>query len=540
MPRKSDRVMTNSSSGPSVKGFGAAKRAAPPANGRPKRRRARRRGRLLGLGADWSSVAIAAEDPRLAAASLACLFLAGATIGLLSLLLPRPPGANVGGLYSNVALAYVGGAVVFATLRHIRVWMLHVALVLGAVLITRAVLLSGDGVSFYSVWYIWIGLYAFFFFSRAVAASHVALVAGLYAVSLTHETPSSPVARWLTTVATLVVAGAFIDTLVKRARGQARAAAESATGMARVNELAHELAGLTDGGAARVALCRGAVRVTQAVRGVLWEPSRDGTGLRITASAGVDPSPHVIPSAGISESFHESRVVLDRYGDPPAGRLWQPVTREQVTVAVLELDWADPAVLEDLSTITLASLLGVEAAVTLQRIQLLTELEIIARTDELTGLPNRRAWQEQLTRELVRSERIDAPLSVAMLDLDHFKSYNDTHGHQTGDRLLKQAAAAWSAELRPTDILARYGGEEFALALPDCPLEEALVVVERLRVVMPEGLTNSAGIATWDGSEGAGDLLDRADQALYRAKRDGRNRSALAAEPVTGVVIPLK
>ena len=195
-------------------------------------------------------------------------------------------------------------------------------------------------------------------------------------------------------------------------------------------------------------------------------------------------------------------------------------------MAVLELSWDDCSPLDDPSINTLIDLLAVDIAVNLQRIELLRELEATARTDELTGLPNRRAWQEQLPRELSRASRRNEPLSVAMLDLDHFKRYNDTRGHQTGDGLLVQVAARWSLELRPTDILCRYGGEEFALALPACSLEEGLEVVERLRAAMPEGQTCSAGVAGWDGSESAAELLDRADRALYSAKRAGRDRSA--------------
>jgi diguanylate cyclase (GGDEF)-like protein len=182
----------------------------------------------------------------------------------------------------------------------------------------------------------------------------------------------------------------------------------------------------------------------------------------------------------------------------------------------------------DRSLIALTDLLAVEVAVTLERVGLLAELETIARTDELTGLRNRRAWHEVLPREMSRALRSSEPLCVAMLDLDHFKQYNDERGHQTGDRLLKQVAGAWSTELRPTDILARYGGEEFTLALPVCPVQEALDVVERLRAVMPDHQTCSAGIACWDGCESAVELLGRADDALYEAKRAGRNQTAMA------------
>ncbi len=112
-----------------------------------------------------------------------------------------------------------------------------------------------------------------------------------------------------------------------------------------------------------------------------------------------------------------------------------------------------------------------------------------------------------------------------MLDLDHFKDYNDRQGHQAGDRLLKQLAGAWSNELRASDTLARYGGEEFALLLPTCSPERAIDVVGRLREATPDGQTCSAGIAAWDGTEAAAELIERADRALYEAKRAGRDRT---------------
>ena len=116
-----------------------------------------------------------------------------------------------------------------------------------------------------------------------------------------------------------------------------------------------------------------------------------------------------------------------------------------------------------------------------------------------------------------------------MLDLDRFKDYNDDHGHQAGDRLLKEAAGAWRAVLRETDLLARYGGEEFAVALPGLrrPTPPASLV-ERLRAVTPGGESCSAGLACWDGSETADDLLGRADAALYEAKQSGRDRTVVA------------
>ncbi|HEY3728394.1 MAG TPA: GGDEF domain-containing protein [Solirubrobacteraceae bacterium] len=513
------------------------------------------------------------EDWRLGARALGLLFLAGATIGLVSLQLPHPRRADLPGLYSNVALAYAGALALLLAAAHVRAWMLQLAVAAGSLLITRAVLLSGESMSYYSVWYIWVDVYAFYFFSRRVAISHVAFVAALYGATLLHDPPTSPVASWLTTVATLVVAGLFIDTLVTRARRQATTAAASVTTMARLTELGHELAGLSDPTAVRLAVCQGAIAVNRASRCVLWEPHRDGSGLRVTAGAVApdrDPVPFGGSSSALQEAFAGGETVrrcavergpggdgergpgrggergpggdgergstraVGRGGEPSelvVTRLWRPIVHERQTLGVLELSWDDPSLVDDPSVVAVADLLAVSVAVTLQRIELLAELEASARTDELTALPNRRAWHEQLPRELNRASRHSQPLSLAMLDLDHFKRYNDARGHQTGDRLLKQVAALWSAELRPTDTLSRLGGEEFALALPACPPHEALIVVERLRAAIPDGQSCSAGIATWDGSETAAELLDRADRALYRAKRSGRDRSAVA-EPV--------
>jgi diguanylate cyclase (GGDEF)-like protein len=211
--------------------------------------------------------------------------------------------------------------------------------------------------------------------------------------------------------------------------------------------------------------------------------------------------------------------------------LWEPVLRNDEPTAVLAIGWAEPVEGLSDSVAAVLALLAGEAGAAMERAHLLSRLEAVARTDDLTGLRNRRAWEEELPRELARAERDGGPLSVAMLDLDHFKRFNDDRGHQAGDRLLKQAAAAWGRRLRVIDVLARYGGEEFALALPGCGLEDALALVESLRSATPDGQTCSAGVASWDGREGPEDLLGRADRALYSAKRAGRDRTVGAGPP---------
>jgi diguanylate cyclase (GGDEF)-like protein len=159
--------------------------------------------------------------------------------------------------------------------------------------------------------------------------------------------------------------------------------------------------------------------------------------------------------------------------------------------------------------------------------RLVSRLEGLARTDPLTGVPNRRVWEEELPRELERARRMGTGLCLAMIDLDNFKDYNDRHGHQAGDLALKGAASAWRAEVRSTDLLARYGGEEFVLLLPACALDDAVRIVERLRLVTPL-VTCSVGLACWDFQEAGSELVERADRALYVAKAEGRNRHVLA------------
>jgi diguanylate cyclase (GGDEF)-like protein/PAS domain S-box-containing protein len=154
---------------------------------------------------------------------------------------------------------------------------------------------------------------------------------------------------------------------------------------------------------------------------------------------------------------------------------------------------------------------------------LIQRVKQLARTDDLTGLANRRRWHEELDRALAQARRHGSPLCVAMVDLDGFKAYNDGHGHLAGDTLLSKTSRAWEDALRATDMLARYGGDEFSVILPDCTLEEARTVIERLRAATPGAATCSAGVACSDGAESAESLVRRADTALYDAKRSGRN-----------------
>jgi diguanylate cyclase (GGDEF)-like protein len=137
---------------------------------------------------------------------------------------------------------------------------------------------------------------------------------------------------------------------------------------------------------------------------------------------------------------------------------------------------------------------------------------------------------------MAKAVRSGEPVVVALMDIDHFKRFNDAHGHPAGDRLLKEAAAAWRDQLRTADLLARYGGEEFGVVLVGQSLETAIAVLDRMRAVTPNGQTFSAGVALWDGREIPEQFVARADEALYRSKHAGRDRVTAAAPVATARV----
>ena len=158
-------------------------------------------------------------------------------------------------------------------------------------------------------------------------------------------------------------------------------------------------------------------------------------------------------------------------------------------------------------------------------------LEAIANTDALTGVLSRKAWEDLARRELSRAEAGGPAPSVLMIDIDRFKSVNDTWGHAAGDAVLQAFATVATGHLRPGDQLGRMGGEEFVVLLPRATSAQAAAVAERIRAAaeastLVEGVryTLSAGVATWARGDGLEQLAARADAALYRAKMTGRNR----------------
>ncbi|MGE4294709.1 MAG: diguanylate cyclase [Campylobacterales bacterium] len=171
--------------------------------------------------------------------------------------------------------------------------------------------------------------------------------------------------------------------------------------------------------------------------------------------------------------------------------------------------------------------------------QELEQIKTVGTVDPLTGLFNRQIFNELLRREIARAKRHGDPLSLLVLDIDHFKRVNDTFGHLAGDRVLEGLAKELTATLRTSDLLSRWGGEEFAVLLPHTDCEGARQAAEKLRQAVetcefegPGRITISIGAATWQTGEEMDAFFDRADRALYEAKKQGRNRvCSLEAQP---------
>ncbi len=406
---------------------------------------------------------------------------------------------------------------------------------------------------------LWLALYGT---RRDLAVAMVGVGAVFLAPLVLVGAPAYPASEWtraLLWVCVASIVGYTVQGLVRELRARvdetSRREADLLTSqretrrlvenMAAVTDATREISRTTDAEIARHVICSAACTITGGRFATLLEP--DGQdGLVMTANHGLQGSPPIrigigAESSGAAVAFlsGKSHFVDDARADVSVSQRmtkstravsvhFEPVLRNEQTIGVLVVGWGHVISALERQATSAVRMLAAETAMMIERADLLARLEASARTDDLTGLLNRRAWEEQLPREMARARRAAHPLCVALLDLDFFKTYNDERGHQAGDRLLEQSAAAWGDELRATNILARYGGEEFTVALPGCTLVDAKAIVERLRSAMPAGQTVSAGIACWNGRESAEELVGRADVALYEAKRTGRDRLVTA------------
>ncbi|HET9132762.1 MAG TPA: diguanylate cyclase [Gemmatimonadales bacterium] len=212
----------------------------------------------------------------------------------------------------------------------------------------------------------------------------------------------------------------------------------------------------------------------------------------------------------------------------PSGVFFLRTTEDDPPLNRIDLGFAEQVIS--------AAVTALEKAYDLADVQDAASLRALADSDPLTGLPNRRVLEQRLGEELDRARRYDQVLTVALVDLDHFKAINDQHGHQVGDAVLRQLAGLLRRELRTNDMVARIGGEEFVMLLPETGVEGARLFVDRLLrrigqhnfgdAAGPVWVTASVGLATFPDDRAADEeaLLKLADDNLYRAKHAGRNR----------------
>ena len=196
---------------------------------------------------------------------------------------------------------------------------------------------------------------------------------------------------------------------------------------------------------------------------------------------------------------------------------------------VMIIERSLPAAGTDAHTAEAAALLAAAFLRVTSRANFVNGLHTESRTDPLTGLANRRSLMERIEMEMAHALRADTPLTLAMIDLDHFKEYNDRYGHVVGDTVLRSVAAMMVSNTRDQDLVARYGGEEFTLVLPDTDLIGGHHLLDHLRAggrdsTTELGVTLSAGLTSWDGIEDPISFIERADRALYQAKNSGRDR----------------
>lgn len=433
------------------------------------------------------------------ARALGGLMVAAAGLVGLSLALPHPEVADLRDLVLVAVAMLVGGLLCIGFARHLRGWAIH-AILAGVVALTGLLFYeSGVAAGQYGAIFVWAMLIASYFFPRRLALAHLAWLLAVYALALAvvgSTAGYSVFTRWIfTTVSLAVVTILTSEIVARREHADLRAR--------RFFELSHDMLGTTNMDGYFVEL------------NSAWERCLGYSDEELRAKPFIDlvhPEDRERTEAEAAALFNGRETVAfeNRYLAKDGSWHW--------------LRWSSILAADESLIYGRASDITELKRIESEREDLLVEIKVLASSDALTGLPNRRTLDEQLPREMARARRSSAPLCLAILDLDYFKAYNDAHGHPAGDGMLRDCAEAWDSELRGEDTIVRYGGEEFLVLLPGASLDQAAGTVERLRAATPDGQTCSAGLACWDFSERVEDLLERADVALYAAKDAGRDQ----------------
>jgi len=435
----------------------------------------------------------------------AALLVAGAGLVAISLVLPHPSGADHTALTLTAMAMALAGAVVWALAGKLPAPAVH--LILGGITAVTCLLIfeSGIAVGQYGTIFVWSTLVTSCYFSRRVAAAHLAWLLLAYGVTLllVESTAGySPLTRWLFTLISLGVVMMLITGIVaRRARADQRAR--------RFFDLSRDM------------LCTANMDGYLVELNEAWTTSLGYKLEELRARPFIEfvhPADRERTEAE-SAALFEGDVTLkfeNRYRAKDGSWHW--------------LRWSSQLSEDECLVYARAADVTELKQFEAEREELLGKVRDMATHDSLTGLPNRRALEEQLPREMARARRARSPLCLALLDIDHYKRYNDTHGHLAGDEVLRQCAGEWDAALRGEDTIVRVGGEEFLVLLPDTEPEQAAEIIERVRAATPMEQTCSAGLACWDFVESFDDWAARADKALYIAKAGGRDQLAASAD----------
>jgi diguanylate cyclase (GGDEF)-like protein/PAS domain S-box-containing protein len=433
------------------------------------------------------------------ARAIAMLLISGAGFVALSLLLPHPSGGHDVALIATACGMLLAGAITWFLAGRVPEFVNHT--LLGGTVLVTAVLIweSGLAVGQYGTIFTWATLISAYFFSRRAAIAHLVWLLVVYAGSLAVVKSTggySPVTRWIFSAVALTVVMLFVNNLVsRRQRADTRAR--------HFFDLSQDLLCTMD----TQGRC---IEVNAAWQRLL--------GYRPAEMQGKSMLEFTHPDDHAYATEEAMRVFRGEISDALETRVrakdgsWHWLRTSSVFEPEEELVYARSTDITE------------RREIEEEREALIREVQLLARSDALTGLPNRRALDDQLPREMARSLRSESPLCLAIIDIDHFKNYNDTYGHLAGDAVLRDCAKAWDAALRGEDTILRYGGEEFMVILPNCDPIDATEIVERLRASTPDGQTCSAGLALWHAAESVDDLVARADKALYEAKETGRDR----------------
>jgi diguanylate cyclase (GGDEF)-like protein/PAS domain S-box-containing protein len=425
--------------------------------------------------------------------------LAGAALVAMSLILPHPSGGHIVALIATAAAMALVGGVTWLLAARVPTPLVHLLLA-GTALITAVMIWeAGLTVGQYGTIFVWATLISSYFFPRRAAVVHLAWLLFVYAVALAvveNTGGYSLITRWIFTGVSLTVVMLFVSNLVARRQ--------------RADVRARHFFDLSQDMLCTMDLEGRCIEVNGAWQRSLGYSPAEMRGKRMLEFTHPDDHVHATEEAmrvfggGISDSL-DTRVKA-KDGS------WHWLRTSSVFEPEEQLVYARSSDVTERKTNQV------------EREALIEEVQLLAHSDALTGLPNRRALDDQLPREMARALRGGSSLCLAIIDIDHFKIYNDTYGHLAGDRVLRECAGAWDSELRGEDTILRFGGEEFLIVLPDCEPIDAADIIERLRAATPSGQTCSAGLAQWRPGESVDDLVARADRALYLAKEAGRDR----------------